>query len=96
MKNTSQSQNRLKWQITKYDSLKFSLKVRVKNSMFLNLVAKANVPQDPEIPLFSRSACSIHHAFLCTVIYTIPQEQELLFHLQDSLTCELNVQILRE
>jgi hypothetical protein len=22
--------------------------------MFLNLVAKANVPQDPEIPLFSR------------------------------------------
>jgi hypothetical protein len=32
MKNTSQSQNRLKWQITKYDFLKFSLKVRVKNS----------------------------------------------------------------
>jgi hypothetical protein len=32
MKNTnSQSQNRLKWQITN-DSLKFSLKVRVKNS----------------------------------------------------------------
>ena len=32
MKNTLQSQNRLKWQITKYDSLKLSLKVRVKNS----------------------------------------------------------------
>jgi hypothetical protein len=32
MKNTSQSQHRLKRQITKYDSLKFSLKVRVKNS----------------------------------------------------------------
>jgi hypothetical protein len=31
MKNSSQSQDRLKWQITKYDSLKFSLKVRVKN-----------------------------------------------------------------
>jgi hypothetical protein len=49
----------------KYDSLKLSLTVRGKNSkcssilllrqMFLNLVAKANVPQDPEIPLFSRS-----------------------------------------
>jgi hypothetical protein len=55
MKNTSQSQNRLKWQITKYDFLKFSLSTREKFKMFLNLVAKANVPQDPEIPLFSRS-----------------------------------------
>ena len=29
--------------------------MREKFKMFLNLVAKANVPQDPEIPLFSRS-----------------------------------------
>ena len=45
MRNISQSQNRLKWQVTKYDSLKFSLKVCVKNSecTYLN--------QDPEISL---------------------------------------------
>ena len=47
MKNTSQFQNnRLKWKIDKYDFLKFSLNVRVKNfEMFLNVVAKANAPQ---------------------------------------------------
>ena len=58
MKNTSQSQNRLKMADNyKYDSLKCSPTVmREKFKMFLNLVAKANVPQDREIPLFSRSA----------------------------------------
>jgi hypothetical protein len=58
MKNTSQSQNRLKWQITKYDSLKFSLKVRVKNSKCSSILLLRQMflrIQDPEIPLFSRS-----------------------------------------
>ena len=59
MKNTSQSQNRLKWQITKYDSLKFSLKVRVKNSKCSSiLLLRQMFPQDPKIPLFSMSACN--------------------------------------
>jgi hypothetical protein len=48
MKNTSQSQNRLKWQITKIRFLKiFPSSTRGKFKMFLNLVAKANIPRDP-------------------------------------------------
>jgi hypothetical protein len=71
IRRTFRNLKRLKWQITKYDSLKFSLTVRVKNSkcsIFLLCSIFLRV-QDPEILLFSRSACWFSSFWTCFWIF---------------------------
>jgi hypothetical protein len=59
----TQSQNRLKWQITKYDSLKFSLKVRVKNSKCSSILLLRQmllrIPRCHLFPCLQLSFCNI-------------------------------------